>query len=211
MKHKTSRGKEMLFVEMLFRLGISIAWISKALGLHEKAVRRHLLSSGWLLSGERPLGRQVRCAVELALQDPRLCSLIGCGEQEQNVIDAALYDILVNWLMGHHRRKSRVEDDIPFSPSFYKLVEQLELSTRTANCLRKIGAGFVFDVVQLQEGDLLRQKNFGKASLKELRDVLAGSGLTLGMRLEGRKEKREFATRNRVLKRLLAQSPQVLH
>lgn len=60
---------------------------------------------------------------------------------------------------------------------------ELDLSVRTANCLRNSNICLVGQLVQMNEYDILRTKNFNRMSLKEIKEVLANMGLTLGMKL----------------------------
>ncbi len=63
-------------------------------------------------------------------------------------------------------------------------VEDLELTVRSANCLKAEGIKYIGDLVQRTEVELLKTPNLGKKSLTEIKDVLAERGLTLGMRIE---------------------------
>ncbi|MFN3476819.1 MAG: DNA-directed RNA polymerase subunit alpha, partial [Candidatus Methylomirabilales bacterium] len=62
-------------------------------------------------------------------------------------------------------------------------VEELELSVRAANCLRNANIRYIYELIQKKESDLLKMRNFGRKSLKELQGVLKEMGLTLGMKL----------------------------
>ena len=62
-------------------------------------------------------------------------------------------------------------------------VEELELSVRAANCLRNSKIRFLYELVQMKEGDLLKMRNFGRKSLKELQGILKEMGVSLGMKL----------------------------
>ena len=62
-------------------------------------------------------------------------------------------------------------------------VEELELSVRSANCLKNADIRYIGDLVQKSEGEMLKTKNFGRKSLNEIRDILVDMGLTLGMKL----------------------------
>lgn len=70
-------------------------------------------------------------------------------------------------------------------PNLLKSVDDLELSVRSANCLKAENIHFVGDLVQKTEQELLKTPNFGKKSLNEIKEVLAAMGLSLGMKLEG--------------------------
>jgi len=63
-------------------------------------------------------------------------------------------------------------------------VDELEISTRAANCLREAGIRTIAELIQLKETDLLKKKNFGRTSLKEIKKKLAELGLSLGMKLD---------------------------
>jgi len=71
------------------------------------------------------------------------------------------------------------------SPNLYRPVEELELSVRSANCLKNANIRFIGELVQKSEQEMLKTKNFGRKSLKEIKEVLASMGLSLGMKLEG--------------------------
>lgn len=63
-------------------------------------------------------------------------------------------------------------------------VDDLELTVRSANCLKAETIHYIGDLVQRTEVELLKTPNLGKKSLTEIKDVLASRGLSLGMRLE---------------------------
>jgi DNA-directed RNA polymerase subunit alpha len=63
-------------------------------------------------------------------------------------------------------------------------VDELELSVRSANCLKNAGIRTIRDLVQKSEKDMLETKNFGRKSLNEIKDILRPMGLSLGMELE---------------------------
>ncbi len=69
-------------------------------------------------------------------------------------------------------------------PGLLRKVDELELTVRSANCLKAEGIERVGDLIQRTETDLLRTPNLGKKSLTEIKTVLAGQGLSLGMKLE---------------------------
>lgn len=70
-------------------------------------------------------------------------------------------------------------------PSLLKTVDDLELSVRSANCLKAEQIYYVGDLVQKTEQELLKTPNFGKKSLNEIKEVLGSVGLSLGMKLDG--------------------------
>jgi DNA-directed RNA polymerase subunit alpha len=74
---------------------------------------------------------------------------------------------------------------LPFNPALLKKVDELELSVRSANCLKNDNIVYIGDLIQKSEGEMLRTPNFGRKSLNEIKEVLAGMGLHLGMEVVG--------------------------
>ncbi|PPR35104.1 MAG: DNA-directed RNA polymerase subunit alpha [Alphaproteobacteria bacterium MarineAlpha6_Bin4] len=78
--------------------------------------------------------------------------------------------------------KSKEEEaEIKFNRNLLRKVDELELSVRSANCLRNDNIVYIGDLVQKSENDMLRTPNFGRKSLNEIREVLMQMGLNLGM------------------------------
>ena len=86
-------------------------------------------------------------------------------------------------LQGQDEEKSRPADH-HFDPLLLRPVDELELTVRSANCLKAENIHYIGDLVQKTEVELLRTPNLGKKSLTEIKDVLASRGLSLGLRLE---------------------------
>jgi DNA-directed RNA polymerase subunit alpha len=88
--------------------------------------------------------------------------------------------------------EEEMEPDLPalepvaekLNENLLKTVDELELSVRSMNCLQNANIKHIGDLVQKSESEMLKTKNFGRKSLKEIKDVLAEMGLTLGMKLE---------------------------
>ncbi|MGU9961587.1 MAG: DNA-directed RNA polymerase subunit alpha [Candidatus Puniceispirillales bacterium WSBS_2018_MAG_OTU23] len=72
-------------------------------------------------------------------------------------------------------------DDIPFNRNLLKKVDELELSVRSANCLKNDNIVYIGDLVQKSESEMLRTPNFGRKSLNEIKEVLRVMTLELGM------------------------------
>ena len=72
-------------------------------------------------------------------------------------------------------------EELPFNPSLLRKVDELELSVRSANCLKNDNIVYIGDLIQKTEAEMLRTPNFGRKSLNEIKEVLAGLGLHLGM------------------------------
>lgn len=82
-------------------------------------------------------------------------------------------------------RQPEVKEDKPeFAPILLRPVDDLELTVRSANCLKAEAVHYIGDLVQRTEVELLKTPNLGKKSLTEIKDVLSSHGLSLGMRLE---------------------------
>ncbi len=85
----------------------------------------------------------------------------------------------------HSEKKVREEDFSDFNENLYRSVDELELSVRSANCLKNAEINKIFQLVQKTENEMLKTKNFGRKSLNEIKEVLTDMGLSLGMKLEG--------------------------
>jgi len=82
--------------------------------------------------------------------------------------------------------KKLKEEDVPqFNENLFRSVEELELSVRSANCLKNADILKIYQLVQRTEAEMLKTKNFGRKSLNEIKEVLSEMGLSLGMKLEG--------------------------
>ena len=86
-------------------------------------------------------------------------------------------------LQGQDEAKSRPTDQ-HFDPMLLRPVDELELTVRSANCLKAENIHYIGDLVQKTEVELLRTPNLGKKSLTEIKEVLESHGLSLGMRLD---------------------------
>ena len=75
--------------------------------------------------------------------------------------------------------------ELAFNPALLKKVDELELSVRSANCLKNDNITYIGDLIQKTEGEMLRTPNFGRKSLNEIKEVLAQMGLHLGMEVSG--------------------------
>ena len=77
------------------------------------------------------------------------------------------------------------KEELPFNRNLLKKVEELELSVRSANCLKNDNIVYIGDLVQKTEAEMLRTPNFGRKSLNEIKEVLAKMGIHLGMDTPG--------------------------
>ena len=76
------------------------------------------------------------------------------------------------------------EEQAKLNENLWKSVDELELSVRSANCLQNANIRYIGELVQRTESEMLKTKNFGRKSLKEIKEILAEMGLSLGMKLE---------------------------
>jgi DNA-directed RNA polymerase subunit alpha len=86
-------------------------------------------------------------------------------------------------LQGQDEDKAKPSEH-HFDPLLLRPVDELELTVRSANCLKAENIHYIGDLVQKTEVELLRTPNLGKKSLTEIKEVLESHGLTLGMRLD---------------------------
>ena len=77
--------------------------------------------------------------------------------------------------------REEVRDELPFNKNLLRKVDELELSVRSANCLKNDNIIYIGDLVQKTESEMLRTPNFGRKSLNEIKEVLTQMGLHLGM------------------------------
>ena len=80
--------------------------------------------------------------------------------------------------------KEKAQESVPelaFNPALLKKVDELELSVRSANCLKNDNIVYIGDLIQKTEAEMLKTPNFGRKSLNEIKEVLAQMGLHLGM------------------------------
>ncbi len=155
---------------------------------------------------DRPIGRlqldasfspvrRVAYAVESARVDQRtdLDKLIieletnGTIDPEETIRHAAniLQEQLTHFIDLRGRTEEQPAKEEPeVDPILLRPVDDLELTVRSANCLKAENIYYIGDLIQKTEVELLKTPNLGKKSLTEIKDVLASKGLSLGMRLE---------------------------
>ncbi|MEO0329348.1 MAG: DNA-directed RNA polymerase subunit alpha [Pseudomonadota bacterium] len=97
-----------------------------------------------------------------------------------------LQDQLSIFVNFEEPQKEEVQEEVAelaFNPALLKKVDELELSVRSANCLKNDNIVYIGDLIQKTEAEMLRTPNFGRKSLNEIKEVLAGMGLHLGMEI----------------------------
>jgi len=76
------------------------------------------------------------------------------------------------------------EEQEKLNENLWRTVDELELSVRSANCLQNANIKYIGELVQRSEAEMLKTKNFGRKSLKEIKEILSSMGLSLGMKLD---------------------------
>ena len=93
--------------------------------------------------------------------------------------------MFVNFEEPQRLRTEEPRPELPFNPNLLRKVDELELSVRSANCLKNDNIVYIGDLVQKTEQEMLRTPNFGRKSLNEIKEVLSAMGLSLGMTVSG--------------------------
>ena len=93
------------------------------------------------------------------------------------------FQLFVNFEEPQEVEQEEEKDELPFNRNLLRKVEELELSVRSANCLKNDNIIYIGDLVLKSESDMLRTPNFGRKSLNEIKEVLSQMGLHLGMEI----------------------------
>ncbi len=80
--------------------------------------------------------------------------------------------------------ESPESEELPLNENLYRTVEDLELSVRSANCLKNANISYIGELVQRTEAEMLKTKNFGRKSLNEIKQLLEEMELSLGMKID---------------------------
>ena len=91
------------------------------------------------------------------------------------------FQLFINFEEPQLARAEAPVEDLPFNRNLLRKVDELELSVRSANCLKNDNIIYIGDLVQKSEQEMLRTPNFGRKSLNEIKEVLTNMGLSLGM------------------------------
>jgi len=105
-------------------------------------------------------------------------------------------DIFINFEeVEETREPEQVQETELINENLFKSVDELELSVRSANCLKNAGIHLIGELVQKTEAEMLKTRNFGRKSLNEIKEILSEMGLSLGMKIDFpvRKEDKEKA------------------
>lgn len=91
------------------------------------------------------------------------------------------FQVFVNFDDPEDAGRGEEKPELDFNPALLRKVDELELSVRSANCLKNDNIVYIGDLIQKSEAEMLRTPNFGRKSLNEIKEVLAAMGLHLGM------------------------------
>ena len=93
-------------------------------------------------------------------------------------------NIFINFEEEAEAPEEEVKVEPAFNENLFRSVDELELSVRSANCLKNADIRYIGELVQKTEAEMLKTKNFGRKSLNEIKEILAEMGLSLGLKLE---------------------------
>jgi DNA-directed RNA polymerase subunit alpha len=112
-----------------------------------------------------------------------------------------LQDQLQIFINFNEEPEPRTRDEAPSLPqneNLYRSVDELEFSVRSQNCLQNADIKYIGELVQKTEQEMLKTKNFGQKSLNEIKEILRGMGLELGMKVDRFPLREEIENRRRV-------------
>jgi DNA-directed RNA polymerase subunit alpha len=94
-------------------------------------------------------------------------------------------DVFINFdEVDEEEQQEVVKEEETVNENLLRHVDDLELSVRSANCLKNAGINLIGELVQKTEAEMLKTKNFGRKSLNEIKEILAEMGLSFGMKLD---------------------------
>ena len=93
------------------------------------------------------------------------------------------FQVFVNFDDPEDVGRGEEKPELDFNPALLRKVDELELSVRSANCLKNDNIVYIGDLIQKSESEMLRTPNFGRKSLNEIKEVLTGMSLYLGMEI----------------------------
>lgn len=92
--------------------------------------------------------------------------------------------IFINFEEEAETQEEEIRTEPAFNENLFRSVDELELSVRSANCLKNADIRYIGELVQKTEQEMLKTKNFGRKSLNEIKEILSEMGLSLGMKIE---------------------------
>ncbi len=105
--------------------------------------------------------------------------------------------IFINFEEEVETAEEEVRTEPAFNDHLFRSVDELELSVRSANCLKNADIRYIGELVQKSEAEMLKTKNFGRKSLNEIKEILSEMALSLGMRLENFPSREDIENRRK--------------
>lgn len=105
--------------------------------------------------------------------------------------------VFINFEEEADTLEEEVRTEPAFNDNLFRSVDELELSVRSANCLKNADIRYIGELVQKTEQEMLKTKNFGRKSLNEIKEILSEMGLSLGMKLENFPSRDEIEERRK--------------
>lgn len=105
--------------------------------------------------------------------------------------------VFINFEEELELSEEEVRDEPAFNENLFRSVDELELSVRSANCLKNADIRYIGELVQKSEAEMLKTKNFGRKSLNEIKEILAEMGLSLGIKVENFPSRDEIEERRK--------------
>lgn len=105
--------------------------------------------------------------------------------------------IFINFEEEAETQEEEIRSEPAFNENLFRNVDELELSVRSANCLKNADIRYIGELVQKTEQEMLKTKNFGRKSLNEIKEILSEMGLSLGMKLDSFPSREEIEQRRK--------------
>ena len=105
--------------------------------------------------------------------------------------------IFINFEEEAEAQEEEIRAEPAFNENLFRSVDELELSVRSANCLKNADIRHIGELVQKTEQEMLKTKNFGRKSLNEIKEILAEMGLSLGMKIDNFPSRDEIEQRRK--------------
>lgn len=105
--------------------------------------------------------------------------------------------VFINFEEDMELSEEEIREEPAFNENLFRSVDELELSVRSANCLKNADIRYIGELVQKSEAEMLKTKNFGRKSLNEIKEILAEMGLSLGIKVENFPSRDEIEERRK--------------
>lgn len=105
--------------------------------------------------------------------------------------------VFINFEEETEAQEEEIRSEPAFNENLFRSVDELELSVRSANCLKNADIRYIGELVQKTEQEMLKTKNFGRKSLNEIKEILSEMGLSLGMKIDNFPSRDEIEERRK--------------